>query len=180
MLWNQVFDIVLGVGVIILQIAILELIVLHIANRMGYFRTTGAWLGKNGTPIAFVLSLLATIGSLIYSNVLGFEPCLFCWWQRIFMFPQVFILGIATFTREWQSIKKYAIALSIVGSLFSIYHYLIQNISAIASTAPCSAVGQTVSCSVDFVKVFGYITIPMMCLTMFMAIILVLSFKERN
>lgn len=179
MLWNQVFDLVLGIGVIILQIAILKLVVLHVANRMGYFRTTAAWLDTYGTPIAFALSLLAMIGSLIYSNVLGFEPCLFCWWQRIFMFPQVFILGIATFTHEWQPIKKYAITLAVIGSLFSIYHYLIQNITSIASTAPCSAVGQTVSCSVDFVKVFGYITIPMMCLSIFLAIIALLSFKQK-
>lgn len=179
MLWNQVFDLVLGIGAIVLFVATLALLVIRIAQARGRMQAVGAWLGQYGVVIAFVLSLIAVAGSLTYSNVIGYEPCFLCWWQRIFMYPQVILLGLALVKKEAQSIKKYALALSIIGAPISIYHILVQNSTRIASTAPCLAVSDGASCAVDLVRVFGSITIPMMCLSIFLAIIVVLSFKQK-
>jgi len=180
MLWIQVYDLILGIGVIILQIAIVALLVVRIAYARGYVKRIGDGIIAYGVPIAFVTALLAMIGSMVYSAGVGFEPCLFCWWQRIFLFPQVFILGIATFTKERQSIKKYALILSGIGLCISIYHYLIQNSTKLAESAACNVIGQSASCSGAWVHVFNYITIPMMCLTIFAMIIVLLSFMRKK
>ena len=40
-------------------------------------------------------SFIATLGSLYFSEIMKFEPCVLCWYQRIFMYPFVLWLGIA-------------------------------------------------------------------------------------
>src|SRR3989344_9597668 len=58
------------------------------------------FFGKNGIALAFFVSLSATVISLFYSDVVGFEPCKLCWFQRIFMYPQILILGLAWFRKD--------------------------------------------------------------------------------
>ena len=114
----------------------------------------------------------------MYSQVMGLQPCLFCWWQRICMYPLALILGIAWWKNEGAVIKKYALVLATIGSLFAIYHYLIEKFSVIAATVDCTAVG-AVSCAISPVNVFGgYITIPMMSLTILVTVILLLVMKK--
>ncbi|HEY0908156.1 MAG TPA: disulfide oxidoreductase [Candidatus Paceibacterota bacterium] len=114
--------------------------------------------------VGFVASLLATAGSLVYSDVLGFAPCKFCWFQRIFMYPQVLLMGIALWRKD-VGMKLYGFLLSTIGAAIALYHYSGQ--FGIAPL-PCSAVGQSVSCSERFVTQFGYITIPLMAFSAFL------------
>ena len=51
-------------------------------------------------PLALVVALTSTLGSLYYSGVANFRPCRLCWWQRIMMYPMVPVLGIATFRKD--------------------------------------------------------------------------------
>lgn len=44
---------------------------------------------------AWGASFIATLGSLYFSEIMKFEPCVLCWYQRIFMYPFVLWLGIA-------------------------------------------------------------------------------------
>src|SRR3989344_4546628 len=97
-------------------------------------------VGEQALFYGFIVALAATLGSLIYYDVLGYEPCKLCWFQRIFMYPQVLLL-----------------ALAIPGALVAGYHYLLQ--LGVAPSLPCAAVGYSVSCSERFVLQFGYITI---------------------
>ena len=48
----------------------------------------------NSVVFSWALATLATFGSLFYSEVSGFIPCTFCWYERIAMYPLVLILGI--------------------------------------------------------------------------------------
>src|SRR5262245_61865647 len=57
-------------------------------------------LADNAFLLAFLTSLISTLGSLYYSDVRGFEPCKFCWFQRIFMYPQALLLGIALYRKD--------------------------------------------------------------------------------
>ncbi len=50
---------------------------------------------ENGLVFIFTISLIATFGSLYFSEVRGYEPCTLCWYQRILMYPIVLITGIA-------------------------------------------------------------------------------------
>ncbi|MEM3122373.1 MAG: disulfide oxidoreductase [Candidatus Pacearchaeota archaeon] len=134
------------------------------------------FINENILFFAFLVSLVATLGSLFFSEVAKYEPCKLCWFQRIFMYPQVIILGIALWKKEFL-VRKYAIPLSVIGALIAGFHYLLQ-IRVLNLNLPCSTIGQSVSCSTLFVMKFGYITIPMMALISFLLIIIFLGFKE--
>ena len=133
-------------------------------------------LKKYAIPLAFLVAVSATLGSLTYSEVVGFDPCLLCWYQRVFMYPSALLLWIAMYKKE-KVIADYVLSLSAVGAVIAAYHYLIQ-IGAAPEVA-CSAVGYSVSCAENFVMQLGYITIPMMSLTAFLFIaVLMLVLKK--
>ena len=117
----------------------------------------------------------ASLSSLYYSSVIGFEPCVLCWYQRIFMFSLVFILGLAVVRRD-DNIIDYALLLCGVGMLISAYHSSLQFIGS-SSSLPCSAEGT--SCLKLYVLEFGYISIPIMCLTIFAWVMFVLIARRH-
>ncbi len=82
-------------------------------------------LDRNALLLAFawLVALVATLGSLYYSEVRNFIPCTLCWYQRIAMYPLVFLLGIATWRND-AGIKPYALTLSLLGLFWSSYHLL--------------------------------------------------------
>ncbi len=125
--------------------------------------------------LAFVVALAATSGSLFYSEIMQYEPCKLCWLQRIFMYPQVILLGMAAWKKH-QVIATHSIVLSVIGGSISFYHYLGQTTNLVSLS--CGVVGQTVSCSKEFVLDYGYITIPLMALTAFVAITLLMISKK--
>jgi len=118
--------------------------------------------------VAFIVSGLAMAGSLTYSDVIGYAPCVLCWYQRIFMYPQVLLMGLALYYRD-TSMRVYSLVLSGFGGVLALWHYLGQ---LGFGTLPCSAVGYSVSCAERFVMQYGYITIPMMALSAFLLIAL--------
>lgn len=123
------------------------------------------FFSRNGIALAFFVSLFATAISLFYSDVAGFEPRKLCWFQRIFMYPQVFVLGLAWFRKD-RKIIDYALTLAVIGGLFAFYHNYIYYGGI--SLFPCDAFGLGVSCTKRYVFEFGYITIPLMSLTSFL------------
>ncbi|MEN9613983.1 MAG: hypothetical protein RLZZ347_290 [Candidatus Parcubacteria bacterium] len=130
----------------------------------------GAFAVKYAVPLAFFVALTATFGSLFYSDVLGYAPCKLCWFQRICMYPQVILLGLAWWKKD-KEVGKYSLALSAIGLVLAIYHYYLQ--LGGNPLVPCGVVGYSVSCSQRFVLEYGYITIPMMALTGFALILTV-------
>lgn len=112
------------------------------------------WLG-------FGVSTVAIIGSLIYSNVIGFAPCTLCWWQRIFIYPQAVLFLVAIIKKD-RGIFDYVLPLTICAFLISLYQSYV-NLGG-SSVLPCTAVGG--ECSKVYVLEFGYITIPLMSLTL--------------
>lgn len=135
-----------------------------------------SFFNRYGLYVAWLVSLTATLGSLYFSEIRGFVPCELCWVQRIFMYPLVFLLGIAVFTDD-RSVKKYVLPLSIVGGLISLYHYLVQKVPGFADIKPCA---QGVPCNVQYINWFGFVTIPFLALTAFTIItLLLLTVKKR-
>jgi len=107
---------------------------------------------------------------LTYSELLKFPPCKLCWFQRIFLYPSLFI-GLIGFITKDRNALRYSLVLSSVGILFSAYHFFIQ-MSGITGL-PCTAVGQSDACGGIFVQEFGFVTIPFMALTLNLYIIVV-------
>jgi disulfide bond formation protein DsbB len=127
-----------------------------------------AWFATHGLTLMLIVALTATLGSLYFSEIAQWAPCKYCWIQRILMYPQVILLGIALWKHD-RNVAHYVLALSLIGLAFAAYHYYIQMYDIIASplnpATPCDASGE--SCvKTPFVK-FGYITIPFMALTAF-------------
>ncbi len=125
--------------------------------------------------LAFVVATTATLGSLYLSEIAHLEPCRLCWYQRIAMYPLAVILGIAA-ARKDSAIRPYAATLAVGGAAIAAYHYLIQQFPAMDAGA-CS-VG--VPCSAAYFWVFGFISIPFMALSGFIAVLVLLAIHRSN
>lgn len=119
---------------------------------------------------AWVVSIIATLGSLYFSEIKGYVPCEYCWYQRILMYPLTIILGIAAFKND-KRIKSYVLPLTIIGGSISLYHYLIQKVPGLS---PIKACVYGVPCNVQYINWFGFITIPFLALTAFVIITVLL------
>lgn len=112
---------------------------------------------------AWLVAIAATAGSLYYSEIRRFMPCELCWYQRIFMYPLVLLLGLAVYRLD-TGIRPYALAMSVVGGAISLIHYLEQKVPAFHPTA-CDAT--PIPCTTQYVNYFGFVTIPFMALVAF-------------
>lgn len=98
----------------------------------------------------FLLSFMGMIGSLYMSEVEKLPPCPFCWWQRIWLYPLVFIAAIGVATKD-KFAKYYVITLSVIGSLFSIYQNLLQ-IGVFEESEACVAGGTSCATPTIFLR----------------------------
>lgn len=150
---------------VLAQVKILALLVLWYKNRKKqskFFKKIVSF----ADIYTFVIALVSTLGSLYYSEIAGFNPCKYCWFQRILMYPLVIIMFVALRNKD-KNVSRYVLPLSGIGTLLAGYHYLTQ-LGWLPST--CIATGYSVGCAKVFVMTFGYITIPMMSFTAFLFI----------
>lgn len=142
-------------------------------------KKTFAVLKKYIAPYAYILIFLSTLaamlGSLFFSEIAKIPPCDLCWYQRIFMYPQPFLLYIAMLRKE--KITPYILFLNIGGLAIAVYQYLMQ-LFPNTIPAPCKAGG--ISCITGYTFYFGYISIPMMALTVFLCNILLILLHTRK
>ena len=120
--------------------------------------------------------MAALLGSLFFSEVMGLEPCVLCWWQRIFIYPLavLFLVGLFPFDR---SVVRYTLPLAVIGLGFAVYHYLVYSGFIPESLQPCS---EKLSCAEVNLELMGFITIPMLSILSYSAIIvLLLIFRKR-
>ena len=118
-----------------------------------------------GPYLAFVPALTALLGSLYFSDIAGFVPCTLCWYQRILMYPLSLIILVGIIKQD-EYLADYVLPLSLIGICVSTYHYLVQ-LGLFAHPAACS-VG--IPCNLRYVNYFGFVTIPLMALTAFVLI----------
>lgn len=123
--------------------------------------------------LATMIAVGATFGSLYFSEIRNFVPCEYCWYQRIAMYPLALILLIATIRRD-KNIIPYALSLSLSGLALSVYHYQLQLFPEQSSSC-----GLDASCTYRWVEVFGFVTIPLLALTSFAFISMILIATPR-
>lgn len=111
----------------------------------------------------FLVALVATAGSLFFSEVMKLPPCTLCWYQRIAMYPIV-LLAAAGIVRKDKQLSVNVLLLSLPGLGISIYHNLLYWKILPESIAPCT---MGISCTTKFFEWFGFITIPFMALSAF-------------
>lgn len=162
-------------GAVLLAAALVVLVLLGLAAMVsGAARGALGALSDSfhglGPRIALGMAAIAMAGSLYYSEVVGFLPCEYCWYQRIAMYPLVPILGAAVLTDD-RAIRRYTIPLASIGALIAAYHYTIQHFPNLAM-AEC-ALG--IPCTAAYVWKFDFVSIPFMALVSFGVIISVLA-----
>ena len=136
---------------------------------------------ENSLLFIWVVSLVATLGSLYFSEIRGYIPCTMCWYQRIFMYPIVIITTVAVIQKNAKIAMTTAV-FSVIGGCISLYHYGIQKIDFLTESAPACGL---VSCTGQYINWLGFITIPFLALTAFILIAItsfymIRQLKEEN
>ena len=137
----------------LIAIAVVVLVVAALATRR-----VPAWARDVALPLATAIALVTTIGSLYYSEVAGYPPCTLCWYQRIAIYPQVIVLGVAALRRD-ATVWRYSVPLAIIGSALSLWHVVLERNPALAG--PCDPSNP---CTIKWVEEFGFLTVPTMAL----------------
>ncbi len=94
-------------------------------------------------------------------------PCDLCWYQRMAMYPLVLILGIGMYRKD-SNVSIYAFPFACIGLIISVYQITIQAFPT--SEMKICSVG--VSCTENYLNLFGFISIPMLSFVGFLAIII--------
>lgn len=125
---------------------------------------------------AWVVAAIATLGSLFFSEVMKFPPCVLCWYQRICMYPLVLILlaGLFPFDRR---VVRYAFPLALIGWGIGAYHNLLYYGIIPESAAPCV---QGISCTTKFIQWFGFMTIPFLSFLSFTIVLICLALIHKE
>ena len=121
-------------------------------------------------PLAAAVAVVATLGSLYYSEVRDYLPCTLCWYQRIAMYPLAIMLPIAAVRGDF-GVRRYATPLAVIGAVIAAYHYVLQWMPSLEAGL-CDVGG---GCSAVWVRVFGFASIPFMALSGFLLIIAALQ-----
>jgi len=126
--------------------------------------------------ICWLIAVISALGSLFFSEVMKFAPCVLCWYQRICLFPLVLIFSMGLFSFD-KSVVKYSLPLAIAGWFIAFYHNLLYTGIIPESAQPCS---KGVSCTEDYINLFGIFTIPMLSLMSFSTIVVLLFMLKRR
>lgn len=126
--------------------------------------------------LCWLIAGVATLGSLFFSDVMGFAPCVLCWYQRICIYPLVLIFGVGLFSFD-AGVIKYSRPLAIAGWFIALYHTLLYSGFIPKSIQPC---GEGVPCTEKYIELFGFLSIPLLSLLAFTAIIALLYILQRR
>ena len=127
--------------------------------------------------VCWLIASVSSLGSLFFSYVMEFTPCVLCWYQRICLFPLVIVLARGLFPLD-RHVVKYALPLAAAGWLLAAYHSLLYAGIVPASLQPCS---KGVSCTEEYVELLGFLSIPMLSMLSFTALLgILIALKRRN
>ncbi len=169
---TDVVSLVLAVAAVVLQALLAALVILALCSLFSS-RARGVLVEARETLLGgelwagWAVALVATLGSLYFSEIADFIPCKLCWLQRIGMYPLAALLLLAALRKDVRGGAIYALPLAIYGALVAIFHVYVEiNPSAEPSSCKVGA-----SCTVKWIDELGYVTIPVLSLTAFAAVI---------
>mgnify|MGYP001279233508 CR=1 FL=1 len=125
---------------------------------------------------AWSIAVASTLGSIFFSHVMEFAPCVLCWYQRICLFPLVIILAKGLFPFD-KAVIKYSLPLAVCGWFIAAYHTLLYSGIIPQEMQPCA---KGVSCTEKYIELFGIFSIPMLSLLGFSSIISILLLLKKR
>ncbi len=165
--WNTL----VSISVIALDIALVAFVIVRFAPGLSYTKIEST-IHTYRVGIVTVITALAMIGSLVYSNIIGYPPCWLCWMQRIAIYP-IAILGITALVRNEKTIIPYIKVLAWTGWVIALYHIFIYYTGY--SPLPCDA---SATCTARYVYEFGFMTIPLMSFSVLSAVLVVIGARK--
>jgi disulfide bond formation protein DsbB len=151
--------VVLAAALVITVAQVAETRAAWAADLVTQVRSVGMWLMSAVTAGAMV-------GSLYFSENIGFTPCKYCWYQRIAMFSLAIVTTIAAVRRDTK-IAIYTLALAVAGLGVSVWHYLLEWFPSLKSTS-CSL---DVPCTAVWFRELGFVTLAFMAGSAFLFVI---------
>jgi disulfide bond formation protein DsbB len=143
-------------------------------------RSTATLAGSSVWPPLFgvwLVSVVATLGSLFFSEIMRLPPCVLCWYQRICMYP-IAVVATVGLLRQDAGSTRYAWPLALAGLAVAVYHNLLYYHLIPDSVTPCT---QGVSCTSRQIEWLGVVTIPLLSLAAFVLIAIgLLAFDRRS
>lgn len=140
---------------------------------------------ENRLYLAWVVALIATIGSLYFSEVRLFRPCILCWYQRVCMYPLVVLLGLAAL-RSDLNVRRYAVALAVIGWAVALFQNL-ETWGVVPTIRACTT-DPSSSCGIPW-PIWGsgalaplntVVTIPVLSMIAFTLILGLLSWRRER
>lgn len=136
---------------------------------------------EHGLYIAWAIAVIATAGSLYFSEVKEYIPCTYCWYQRILMYPLVILMGIAAVRKDYKQVI-YMLPITLIGMCLSLFHYLKQKTNWFASGSDACAL---IPCDIEYINLLGFITIPFLAFVAFSLITIIqlliwVEVRKRN
>lgn len=136
--------------------------------------------------LIFVISLIATLGSLYYSyrgdffaNIMSWDmfnplnalqPCALCRYQRIALYPIAFLSWVALWKKDY-NIVYYITPMAIVWALLALYQYGLEQHRVVESQI--CGVNPTIACDGIPVQYWWFITLPLMSFVIFIILIVI-------
>lgn len=169
---------VLGLGTLAMQVgAAVLLLTYFFPSLVPQAERLASLTEKRGLGLVFLLTAGGIALTLFYSDVLGFEPCPLCWWQRIFLYPQAILFGMALGREQYRAAAiDFSIVFSVFGAAIALYQHALQMLPS--GSLPCPATGA--SCAQRLVFEFDYITFPLMAFSLFVFLIAVMLFVRKR
>jgi disulfide bond formation protein DsbB len=128
-------------------------------NWLHQVRTSGLWL-------ICMITTGAMVGSLYFSESVGYAPCKLCWYQRIFMYSIAIISFVAAIRKD-KNIARYTIVLAPIGLLVAAYHYVLEWFPTLESNV-CSL---DIPCTSIWFRELGFVTLCFMAGCAFITVI---------
>jgi disulfide bond formation protein DsbB len=146
---------------------------------------TGVHQGWGLIFSCWLIAMAALFGSLFLSEVMGLQPCVLCWWQRVFIYPLAVLFLVGLFPQRShagdktdRAVVRYTLPLAVIGLGFAVYHYLVYAGVIPEALQPCS---EALSCAEIDLQLMGFITIPILSIFAYSAIIvLLLIYRKRS
>lgn len=122
---------------------------------------------ENLMYFGLTIALAGVLGSLYFSEIMGLIPCSLCWYQRMALYPLVFIFATGIVKRR-DDAWTYAGPLIFSGWLVSIYNTLLVYSVVAEASFVCSA---GVSCAKVTWSMLGFINIPFLSFLAFSTLV---------
>lgn len=123
---------------------------------------------------AWAFSLAGAVLSFYFGEILRFEPCVLCWYQRMNLFPLVVVLGVGVYRGDLK-IASYGMYFAFFGFIVALYQVLEPYVPFLQTAGVCGEVG---ACLDPVFVLFGFLTFPMISGIGFLFIFFLLWFAQ--